>query len=276
MVPTSLLIIDLILNGEALRNYGFREKGKNERELVPVRFNYFILAANCYFIVDAAWGLLYEHRDTWNLFPLLYFLTVFYFIFMLLTMLTWTRYVVAFLEKNGRRSTMLLYGVWAMFFIGIACLMLNRFGHFMFSYNAAHEYIGETGRNISFLLQIAFYFVLTVYMILVANKSSGGMKVRCMTVAVTSIVLGVFLTFQILYALFPFYSIGLMIGICLVHSYVKLGERKEKAIYDTITSAMAEDYEAIFYIEDELNAEKVQKENKKKTVTFGQIAEALA
>ena len=44
---------------------------------------------------------------------------------------------------------------------------------------------------------------------------------------------------------------GLMIGICLIHSLVEAGEKKEKEVHDHIASVMAEDYEAIFYIDIE-------------------------
>lgn len=251
IAPASVLIINLILNLGSLKKYGFRENRNDDGTRVSVRYNYFILSANCYFIVDAAWGLLYEHNDIDALFPIIYLLTVFYFIFMLLTMLTWTRYIVAYLDKGGRCSAVLQYGVWAMFVTGIICLMLNRFYHFMFSFNDAHEYIGESGRNISFLLQIAFYTVIATYMLYVAHKSTGRDKIRYTAVAATSVVLGAFLILQILYALLPFYAVGLMIGICLVLSFLQSGEKKEKEIHDLIASAMAESYEAIFYIEIE-------------------------
>ena len=251
IAPASVLIINLILNLGSLKKYGFRENRNDDGTRVSVRYNYFILSANCYFIVDAAWGLTYEHNDIDALFPIIYLLTVFYFIFMLLTMLTWTRYIVAYLDKGGRRSAVLQYGVWAMFVTGIICLMLNRFYHFMFSFNDAHEYIGESGRNISFLLQIAFYTVIATYMLYVAHKSTGRDKIRYTAVAATSVVLGAFLILQILYALLPFYAVGLMIGICLVLSFLQSGEKKEKEIHDLIASAMAESYEAIFYIEIE-------------------------
>lgn len=251
MVPASMLIINLILNWQSLRKYGFREKTQNQGKAVPLRYNYFILAANCYFFVDMTWGILYENHDISALFPFIYSLTVFYFLFMLVTMLTWTRYIVAYLDRDNRRSKVMLYGVWIMFLIGVVCLMINRFCHFIFSYNEAHEYVGETGRNISFILQIAFYTVISVYMLYVAHNSIGRQKVRYKAVAVTSIVLGVFLIFQIIFAFLPSYAIGLMIGICLVHSFVLSGEKKDKEVRDHIASVMAKDYEAIFYIEIE-------------------------
>lgn len=251
MLPAACLIINLILNWELFKNYGFRTKKPDNLKLVHVLYNRFLLAADCYFIIDMAWGIFYEHKEVSEFFPLIYSLTVFYFLFMLLTMLTWTKYIVAYIGTKGRRSIVLIYGVWTMFVIGLICLMLNCFYHFMFSYNSAHEYIGETGRNISFLLQITFYIVISSYMIYVAHKSSGHKKIRYIAVTLTSIVLGVFLTFQIFYAFFPYYAMGLMIGICLIHSLVEAGEKKEKEVHDHIASVMAEDYEAIFYIDIE-------------------------
>lgn len=248
MVPATVLIMNLILNWESLKNYGLLEK-RQEKKCVPVRYNHFIFSANCYFIVDLFWGLLYEHKGIPTLFPALYTATVFFFIIMLLTMLTWTRYIVAYLDKNGRRSKLLQIGVWIIFAAGVVCLILNRIYHFMFSFNDAHEYIGESGRNISFLLQIAFYTLITSYLLYIAHKSTGNDKVRHQAVALTSMVLGVFLVFQIVYVFLPFYTIGLMIGICLVHSFVQSGEKREKEIHDQIASAMAESYEAIFYID---------------------------
>lgn len=80
-------------------------------------------------------------------------------------------------------------------------------------------------------------------------KVQGIKKIRYKAVANTCIILGIFLTFQIFFALFPFYAMGLLIGICLIHSIVEAGEKKEKEVHDHIASAMAKDYEAIFYID---------------------------
>lgn len=258
-----MLIITLILNWELFTNYGFNAKKQEHQKLVNVRYNWFLLSACCYLLVDMTWGLLYEHREVSYFFPFIYYLTVFYFMFMLLTMLTWTRYMVAYLDNKGQSSEILVHVVRTLVVIGIICLILNRYYHFMFSYNEAHEYIGQVGRNISFLLQIAFYTLITSYMLYVAHNSTGQQKIRYKAVAATSVVLGIFLTFQIINALFPFYAVGLMIGICLIHSFVQTDEKKEKKIHDHIASVMAEDYEAIFYIDIEsgeyLNFSKSQK-----------------
>ena len=249
ITPAAMLILILILNWELLANYGFFEKKQDTQNVVHVRYNWFLLASCSYLIVDMTWSLLYAHKEVQAFFPFIYYLTDLYFIFMLLTMLTWTRYMVAYLNKGGRSSRVLVYIVWALCIIGVVCLILNRFYHLMFSYNEKNEYIGEVGRNVSFLLQIVFYVAITTYMIYVANNSNGRQKFRYKVVAATSMVQGIFLTFQIIYALFPCYAVGLLIGISMIHTFVQSGEKKDKEIRDNIAYAMAEDYEAIFYID---------------------------
>lgn len=249
ITPAAMLILILILNWELLANYGFLEKKQETQNVVHVRYNWFLLASCSYLIVDMTWSLLYAHKEVQAFFPFIYYLTDLYFIFMLLTMLTWTRYMVAYLNKGGRSSRVLVYIVWALCIIGVVCLILNRFYHLMFSYNEKNEYIGEVGRNVSFLLQIVFYVAITTYMIYVANNSNGRQKFRYKVVAAISMVQGIFLTFQIIYALFPCYAVGLLIGISMIHTFVQSGEKKDKEIRDNIAYAMAEDYEAIFYID---------------------------
>ena len=282
MLPAAFLMVNIILNWELFKKYGFRTTNLTYQNKVHVLYTRFLLVANCYFIVDMAWSFFYEHKENSVFFPFIYILTVFYFFLMLLTMLTWTKYIVAYISMNGRRNTALLYGVWAMLAVGVICLILNRFFHFMFSYNETHEFIGETGRNISFLLQILFYIVISSYMLFISHKTSGQKRIRYLAVAVTSIVLGIFLTLQIFFAFFPFYAIGLMLGISLIHSFVEAGEKKEKEVHEHIASVMAEDYEAIFYIDIEsdeyLTFSKSQKYMTLNTVATGKdfFKEALA
>ncbi|MCR5124706.1 MAG: GGDEF domain-containing protein [Treponema sp.] len=249
ITPAALLILNLILNFELFTSYGFSDRNQSKQNIMYVRYNRFLLTAICYTVVDMTWGILYEHKEVQIFFPFIYYLTVFYFIFMLLTMLSWTHYMVAYLDNNGRPSQIFVHVVRVLVIIGLVCLILNRFYHFIFFYNEKNEYVGKVGKNISFFLQIVFYVGITAYMIAVAHKSKGRQKVRCKAVAVTSILLCVFLTFQIINAFFPFYAVGLMFGICLIHTFVQSGEKKEKEIHDNIALTMAEDYEAIFYIE---------------------------
>lgn len=249
VLPALSIILNLILSREAFKSLRSGKEKNDRKHKADTRYAWFLLAANCYFFVDGSWGIMYEHRDIQLLFPLIYLFTVFYFILMLLTMLTWTRFVVAYLDRGRRRGNILLVAVWIMFAIGAVSLITNRYYSYIFIYNDANEYVELPGRYIVIVLQIVFYTVTSTYMMFVARKTTGQQHVRYKAVAWTSVVMGLALIGQIFHAFLPTYAAGLIIGICLVHCFVEAGEKREKEIHDHIASVMAEDYEAIFYIE---------------------------
>ena len=245
------LILNIIINHEAFRYFWIRSGEYESERRAVIRYNHFLMAANCYFITDIAWGLLYEHHDIEGLYPVLYIDCVLYFLFMFLTMLTWMRYIVAYLDRSERRSKVMLYAVWTMFSLGLLYLVINYYHPFIFSFNAEHEYITEPGRHIAFVFQIALYMVISTYMFHIARKSSKWDKVRYYAVGLTCFVMELFLILQILNPGYPSYAMGLMIGICVIHSFVEAGEKKEKEVYDHIATGLAEDYEAMYYIDIE-------------------------
>ena len=242
------LILHFIINREDIMlRIGLKDR-KDPGKLVIFRYKLFLNIVTCYLSVDIIWGILYEYHHVSVLFPLVYSATVFYFLFMFHSMLTWVRFVVAYLDKRRFRSKALLYAVWMMFILGIVYLMVNRFYPVIFSFNEKHEYIPEKGRYIAYMLQIATYVITTVHMFVIAIKTRGGEKSRYFAVGLTGLVLGMFQTLQILYPMYPFYAMGLIIATSVVHSFVEAGEKKEREIYDNIASSLAEDYEAMYYI----------------------------
>ena len=73
ITPATMLLLNLILNWELFKNYGFNVKQQDKQKIVHVRYNWFLLAANCYLIVDMTWGLLYEHKEVQAFFPYILF-----------------------------------------------------------------------------------------------------------------------------------------------------------------------------------------------------------
>ena len=242
------IILNLIINREEFRYYRIHSGEHKSEQRTAIRYRHFLLAANCYFIVDIAWGLLYEYHHIEALFPVLYFDCILYFLFIFVTMLTWIRYIVAYLDMHNRKSKALLYAVWAMFTLALIYLIINNFKPFIFSFNEQHEYIIEPGRHIAFILQVVLYLVTSTYMLFLAHKSTGGEKTRYIAVGLTCLVMEFFLILQLFDDRYPSYATGLIIGICLIHSFVEAGEMKEKEIYDNIATSLAEDYEAMYYI----------------------------
>ena len=117
------LILNLIVNRGALRNIWTKPGADRREQKALIRYSWFIIAANCYFASDIAWGFLEAHHENPALFPIFYSVTVFYFIFQFWTMLAWLRYIVAYLDKRGRRSKILLYSAWTFFVIGLIYLI---------------------------------------------------------------------------------------------------------------------------------------------------------
>ena len=119
IISTLALILNCIIHCDAYQHIRIRRGKQKPEQQAAIRFGYFLTAANLYFVADIAWGILYEHHDIPGLFPVLYSDCVLYFLFMFLSMLTWSRYIVAYLDKKGRRSKALLYAAWSMFSLAL-------------------------------------------------------------------------------------------------------------------------------------------------------------
>ena len=248
------LILNLIINRESFASLRGRSGESKSEQMVAFRYKIFLIASNCYFVADIGWGLLYENRHIDALFPFLYVDCLLYFFFMFLSILTWIRYIVAYLDRHDRKSKAILHAVWTMFVLALIYLIINYFHPFIFSFNEEHEYIIEPGRHIAFILQIVLYLLTSSYLLFIAHKSTGGEKSRYTAVGLTCLVMELFLLLQIFNEAYPSYAMGLIIGICVIHSFVEAGERKEKEIYDNIATRLAENYEAIYYINIETGA----------------------
>ncbi|MCR5511913.1 MAG: GGDEF domain-containing protein [Lachnospiraceae bacterium] len=249
IVSILALILNQIINWHYFQNVRHLTKEQRAEKPALVHYSRFLNASNCYFVADILWGILYEHHDIDGLFPVLYFDCVLYFFFMFLSMLTWFRYLVAYLNKRGLKSKLLLYAVWAMFSLGILYLLINYFRPFIFSFDAEHAYVAESGRHIAFILQIALYMVTSTYMFYIAHRSNGAEKVRYVAVGLTCLVMELFQIFQILDPKYPAYATGLMIGICVIHSFVEAGEMKKNATFTRIAESLAANYDVIYYVD---------------------------
>ncbi len=245
------LVFNLIINRDAFKKAVDRPAEQKNKQEVTARYRYFLVTANLYFAADILWGLLYDNHDNNSIFALLYADVILYFLFMFLTMLMWIRYTVAYVETRGRKSNIMVFAVWCMFALGIVCLVINIFHPFILSFNAEHEYIPGSGRHIAFILQMILYLVTSVYMFVIARKSIFSECGRYIAVGFACLGMGVFMIAQIVEPRYPLYAVGLIIGICIVHSYVEASERRDKEIYDHIATGLAGDYEAMYYIDVE-------------------------
>ncbi len=233
---------------------------KQDKMSSSSRYKLFLIIVSIYYTADVLWGFLYETRIV----PLAYTDTFLYFVAMVLSVLMWTRFVVRFLDRKGLFSSFLTIAGWTIFIYQLLNLIVNFFYPIVFAFTKDGEYLPSYSRYITLAMQVVLFFISAIYSIVVAVKSKGKEKNHYMTVGVSGLVMTVFIILQTLYPFLPFYAIGLLIGTCLIHVFVEEDERidREKEMGEIRENAER------FRLESE--------KRKKKTVTFGQIAESLA
>ncbi|MBO4387809.1 MAG: GGDEF domain-containing protein [Treponema sp.] len=251
IISVLALVLNIIINHEGLRHFKISSKEQESEQLTAIRYSHFLTVATCYFIADIAWGLLYDYRAMQSVRTFLFLDCTLYFAFMFLTIVTWMRYIVAYLNKKGRLSKILLRSIWILLLLGLIYLIANCFHPLIFSFNAEHEYAPKPGRHIVFILNGILYMLTMVYVFYSACRTNTRNKARYIAVGSTCLAMNLFMVLQILDPSYPFYAMGLLIGICAIHSFVEAGEMKEKEIYDHIATSLAEDYEAMYYIDIE-------------------------
>ncbi len=101
------LAVNVILNRKSIMNIFAKTDAQDAEQQVKVCYSHFLHAINLYYLVEIAWGILYGNHNNPKLFTIIYINMVFYFIFMLLTMFAWARYIVAYLESDDIRAEIL-------------------------------------------------------------------------------------------------------------------------------------------------------------------------
>lgn len=244
------VIHHIIINSDILRN------GRNMPPEGPhFRYRQFLNSILVFYIADILWGFFEERK----LYYLVYADTVLFFATMALSVLLWTRYVVAFLDKKGGRSTAFHSAGWGIFGFVIILLIINFFYPVIFYFTDEAEYVPEPGRYLILAVQFLLFFLITVYSLFVSARSTGRDKVHYRAICLSGGVMTLLIVIQSLDPFVPFYTIGCFIANSLIHVFVEEDEkteqdriteaaRKDKERYTQITNSLAKDYDAIYYI----------------------------
>ena len=205
------LIVHIIINIEAL-------KKPEDPALQPARSKYrmFLYGVMLYYVSDILWGTLYENR----LVMLTYIDTVIYFASMVLSVLFWTRFVVAYLNSKGRFGRILVISGWVILLYEVVVLILNLFIPVAFGFAEDKEYEPGRARYITLFIQMFLFLMTSVYAITVSLKTKDRERSHHRAIGFSGLIMTVFIALQSLYPLMPFYSIGCLLATCLVHSFV--------------------------------------------------------
>lgn len=244
------VIHHLILNHDVLKN-GRKEASTGSR----FRYRQFLSALMIFYISDLLWGFLVDSK----IWILAYADTMLFFAAMALSVLLWTRYVVAFLDKKGIRSASFLTAGWAIFAFVMLGLIVNFFRPAIFTFTEDTTYMPGYGRYILLVLQFLLFVLISVYSLFISIRSEGRDKIHYMAVCASGTVMAVFVVLQTFYPFAPFYTIGCLIANCMLHVFVEEDEKKEqdritadareeKERYSQISASLATEYDAIYYI----------------------------
>lgn len=191
----------------------------------PAVRNYriFLISVISFHFADALWGFFcLRHLAT----PLFVETNV-YFIMMAVTVLFWSYFVVHYLEEKSIFCTAINYIGKLFFIFQISTVGANLFVPIVFRIDHNGEYYPGVMCYALYLLQVLILLNSSVYTFVVAAKSKGSKKRRHLTVGLFGIAMILAIVAQLFYKNLPLYSIGYMVGCCLLHTFVVEDERAE-------------------------------------------------
>ena len=198
---------------------------KNKGDPSPAyrTYKFFLFGVSAYYVTDALWGILYEIRPV----VFVYIDTVVYFAAMALSVFLWTRYVIAFLEENEIFSKILSYAGAVFLTFAAVAIVVNFFYPVLFSFDENGTYTAHTFRYVTLFIQLLLFLSTAVYTFLSAARSKDNAFSRRCTVGSFGLAMTALIVLQVLYPLVPFYSVGCLIGTCLIHTFVIGAEKDE-------------------------------------------------
>lgn len=215
------LVIHVIINFSALT-----KRKRKDMKIEKRRYRHFLYGVLLFFISDILWGVFYEKE--W-LVPT-YAATVMFFVTMVVSVLLWTRFVVAFIENNGRFGKFLIAGGWLIFTFEIIALIVNFFAPVVFSFAGDTDYYPGITRLLTLLLQMVLFIATSIYTLIVAARVHGESRAHHRTIGYSGIVMSVFILLQSVFPMLPLYSVGCILASCMIHSFIYKDELLESYI----------------------------------------------
>ena len=212
------VVIHLIIN---LRDMKKPESGADY--VVSSRYRMFLISSLIYYIADILWGMLYEAR----LGIITYIDTMMFFATMGLTVYTWMRYIVAFLDQKSDFCVLLKYAGAGLFAIQIIALIVNLFYPIVFRFDEAGEYYPGNVRYVMLSLQVVLFAATAIYPLLQSFRHEGSDRLHYRAVGLSGAFMTAFIVLQTMYPFLPFYAVGCLVATCIIHTFVVMDEKEE-------------------------------------------------
>lgn len=213
------LLIHVIINYDVLVKTKSKFLTSSQRA-----YKTFLYSVSAYYITDIIWEPLYSLHFINTIF----IETTIYFIVMGLSVLFWTQYVTSYINEKSRFMTIFKY-VGRFFFISqIVILIVNFFCPIAFWFDKDGTYQTGAARILNLCFQFILFLITTIRMLFVSVKTHGNAKQRHLAIGFFGIAMAVFVVLQSIFPLMPFYSIGYMLGTCLIHTFVLEDEKEAR------------------------------------------------
>ena len=238
------IIIHLVIN--------VRIFSKRTGALLPEERNYraFLYSVIAYYITDALWGVLYEQ----GLSLLVFIDTEIYFFVMAISVLLWIKYVLCYLRDKSLFGKILTYIGNALFVFQVIAITANLFYPILFYFDKNGEYHAEPIRYIAFIIQILMYIMISIYTFYISSKIDKQIKNRYRTIGAFGLSMIFSIALQIIYPLLPMYSVGYLLGCCVLHIFVLEEEKNEYRLTHDVLTGLPNSKFLISKIQGILNA----------------------
>ena len=184
----------------------------------------FLFAVAAYYVTDVLWGILESNK----LHVALFADTTVYFIAMAAGLLFWAEYTVAYLNEKSSFGRVLVYsGRIAAALIAVLSVC-NIFTPLLFTVDSSSVYTALPARYVVLVCQILFLLIISFHALssmFRAGLRSNNTK-RCRILASFGLMMAVCLFVQLWFPYLPIYSIGYMLGTCLLHAFVANDEKE--------------------------------------------------
>ena len=217
VIPFLAIAIHLIINFDLLSGHA---------ELVTARsrsYRGFLLGIFAYYIVDSGWGICAGFGNT----GVLYVETMFYYIAIAVSVLTWCHFVAVYLDLNKWTARILSWFGYVLLGLYVVLLWTNIFNNCLFHFNEQGSYVPGPIRHLIFYPLAVLNAVMAVFVLVKARGSQDIMRRRNMVVFLFCLTMSAAIVLQIIWPLLPLYALGSLIGCCFFHIFVVEAERAE-------------------------------------------------
>lgn len=184
----------------------------------------FLFSIALFYIVDIIWSPLYEL----NIRTINFLETGLYFVVMAISVMLWTKFVITYLNEKSLFGKIVLFFGYFFLIAQIIVLIINFFIPIVFWFEEDGSYHTSIARNINLATQILICFVIGIYMIFAIRKSRGNIRRRYITIGTFCLDMIIFIGLQAKEPFMPYYSIGCMLGTCLLHTFVLEDEKEAR------------------------------------------------